>query len=335
MKILFIGDMHLKISKFDLSKRFLAWIGTTIKEVQPDLVVNLGDTFDTHAILRSEILYEFKKHVEDCPVPYIYVLGNHDRFKPNDDTYHALQSFNIDGFRVIDKPTDIEEISFIPYMHDFVNFPKETKPICIAHQTFVGADYGYYRPDVGVDADKISAEIIISGHIHKKQNFGKVYYPGAPFAHNLGDIDQEKGITIFDTATYKMEFIYSPFPRWRGIKLEISDTLPVNDLHKTIISSIDDNPNKDNWVIDITGPKAEIISYLDSKKWSDLQKKQPIRVRPTYTDNNRVEKKKISSVAISDIVCDYVDTIYTGSLEKTALKDKAVQLLNKTDKSNV
>ncbi len=60
-------------------------------------------------------------------------------------------------------------------MHDFTKFPRETQPICIAHQTFVGADYGYYRPDVGADADKCNAEIIISGHVHKKQEFGKVY----------------------------------------------------------------------------------------------------------------------------------------------------------------
>lgn len=331
-KILFIGDPHLKISRFDLSKKFLSWIKEVIKDVNPDLVVNLGDTFDTHAVLRSEILYEFKKHVEDCPVPYIYVLGNHDMFKPNDSKYHALQSFNIDSFRVIDTPIDIMDITFVPYMHDFENFPKETKPICVAHQTFIGADYGYYRPDVGVDADKISAEIIISGHIHKHQNFGKVYYPGTPFAHGLSDIDQEKGVMVFDTDTYKMDFIYSPFPKWRGLKLEVSKSQSIQDVHEVILSNIGDNVNKDNWVFDITGPRAEIISYLDSKKWSNLQKKHSVRVRPTYTDSNRVEKKKISSITISDIVCDYVDSIYAGGLDKTVLKHKAMQLLNKTDK---
>jgi len=329
MKILFIGDPHLKISKFDLSKKFLSWIGSVIKDVNPDLVVNLGDTFDTHAVIRSEILYEFKKHVEDCPVPYLYLLGNHDMFKPNDSTYHALQSFNMDAFQVIDKPTDIGNITFVPYIHDFENFPKETKPICIAHQTFVGADYGYYRPDVGVDADKISAEIIISGHVHKRQNFGKVYYPGTPYAMDLSDINQEKGIMVFDTNTYKMEFIHSPFPRWRGIKLDLGESLSIEDVHSTIQTSVD--KSKDNWVVDINGPKAEIISYLDSKKLANLQKKHSIRVRPTYTDSNRVEKKKISSLNITDIVSDYIDTIYVGSIEKSVLKDKAAQLLNKTD----
>jgi len=330
-KVLFIGDPHLKISRFNLSKEFLSWVGGVIKKVNPDFVVNLGDTFDTHAILRSELLYEFKKHVEDCPVPYIYLLGNHDMFKPNDSTYHALQSFNIDHMRVIDTPTDIGNITFVPYMHDFLNFPKTTKPICVAHQTFVGADYGYYRPDVGVDADKISAEIIISGHVHKRQNFGKVHYPGTPFSHDITDIDQEKGIMLLDTDSYKIDFIYSPFPKWCGKKFEIDESLSIDKLHKEIVSSIGSD-NKNNWIIDITGPRAEIFSYLDSKKWSNLQKKYSIRARPTYIDNNKVEKKKISSINMSDIVCEYIDSIYSGSIEKTLLKDKAVQLLDNVDK---
>jgi DNA repair exonuclease SbcCD nuclease subunit len=332
MKILFIGDPHLKISKFDLSRKFLAWIGNVIEEVNPDLVVNLGDTFDTHAVVRSEVLAEFKKHVERCPVPYLYVLGNHDMYKPNDSTYHALQAFSMEGFRVIDKPTDIGDITYVPYIHDFENFPKETKSICVAHQTFVGADYGYYRPDVGVDADKVSADVIISGHVHKRQTFGKVTYPGTPFSHDLNDIDQEKGIMVFDTETYKMEYIYSPFPGWRSMKFDMSDMQSVDDLHTNIEKTIDDI---NNWVIDVTGPKAEIVSYLDSKKWLNLQKKHHVRVRPIYTDSNRVEKKKISSVNMSDIVCEYIDNIYSGSLDKSVLKDKAAQLLNNTDESNV
>jgi DNA repair exonuclease SbcCD nuclease subunit len=332
MKILFIGDPHLKISKFDLSRKFLAWIAEVIDQVSPDLVVNLGDTFDTHAVIRSEILAEFRKHVESCPVPYIYVLGNHDMYKPSDSTYHALQAFNLDAMRVIDERTDIDDITFVPYIHDFQNFPRDTQKICIAHQTFVGADYGYYRPDVGVDADKVAAEIIISGHVHKRQSFGKVHYPGTPFSHDLNDINQEKGVMVFDTKTYKMEFIHSPFPRWRGIKLDMSDMQSVDDLHANIENTVN---NVDNWVIDVTGPKTEIVSYLDSKKWLNLQKKYSVRVRPTYTDSNRVKRKKISAVNMSDIVCEYIENIYSGTLDKTVLKDRAVQLLNNTDKNNV
>ena len=62
-RILFIGDPHLKINRFDLATKFLTWLDALIEKEKPDLVVNLGDTFDTHAVLRSEVMNIFMAHV--------------------------------------------------------------------------------------------------------------------------------------------------------------------------------------------------------------------------------------------------------------------------------
>jgi predicted MPP superfamily phosphohydrolase len=62
-KILLIGDVHLKITRFDLCKSFLNWLNLVIEQEKPDLVINLGDSFDSHAVLRSELMEEFKQHV--------------------------------------------------------------------------------------------------------------------------------------------------------------------------------------------------------------------------------------------------------------------------------
>src|SRR5665213_1935567 len=118
MKWKVIGDPHLKISKFDLSLQFLKWVGDTIEKHQPDMVINLGDTFDTHSVIRSEILSEFRKHVirvgKVCP--YFYVLGNHDFFKPTDSKYHALETFKgMHNFKVIERPTVIEDLDAVSY----------------------------------------------------------------------------------------------------------------------------------------------------------------------------------------------------------------------------
>ena len=142
-KILLIGDPHLKITKFDLSKKFLNWLGQLIVDQRPDLVVNLGDTFDTHAVLRSEVMTEFMNHVNSVLTvcPYVYLVGNHDQYKPNDSRYHALSHLKnkIPGFTIVDEVMNINDITYVPYMHNPDLFPKITKPICIAHQTFKGA----------------------------------------------------------------------------------------------------------------------------------------------------------------------------------------------------
>ena len=330
-KILFIGDPHLKISRFDLSCKFLKWVGEVVEVEQPDLVVNLGDTFDTHSVLRSEILAEFKRHIKQIGkvCPYFYVLGNHDFYKPTDSKYHALETFKeMSNFKVIDKPIHIKELglSFVPYIPNIADFPMQTEQVCIAHQTFVGADYGYYRPDVGVDADKVSADIIISGHIHKRQSFGKVIYPGTPFAQGIDDINQSKGVMLFDLETFECSFIESPLSKWKGMKFEVAQDESAISIHRQIQENITTN---DHWILEIVGPRAEIVAYLDSKEVITLREKYSVRFKPEYNDKEKQMKVKIRSSSMKDILVEYVDRVYQGSIDKETLKIKALEVLSK------
>src|ERR1700677_1511601 len=122
--ILFIGDPHLKITRFDLACSFLTWVTQVAIKLQPDWVVNLGDTFDTHAVVRSELQVEFKNHVNtimDHGVSkYFYVLGNHDFYKPTSSKYNALQVMeNLhDNFKVIQTRYDVGNVTFLPHYPD-------------------------------------------------------------------------------------------------------------------------------------------------------------------------------------------------------------------------
>lgn len=335
MKILFIGDPHLKINKLELNVRFLTWLNDLIKDKKPDLVVNLGDTFDTHAVLRSEILNEFIGHVDyvnSLTIPYVYVVGNHDMFKPNDAKYHALRPFKnkSDLFYIIDEPTDLFDISFVPYQHDLSKFPNNTKAICVAHQTFLGADYGSIVAPTGVDTATIDGcEIIISGHVHKKQllksNSGPdVLYVGSPFSQGASDVDQVKGITIFDTATYDQTFIQCPLPSWKKMSFIISPSNSIETIHNSIINNI--IGSKDNWVLEIEGPKPEVISYLSSNIYLEATKDISIKVKTIFTEK---EKRKISIEArsLDSIISDYVSKVYNGTIDKQKLLEAAKTVL--------
>jgi DNA repair exonuclease SbcCD nuclease subunit len=333
MKILFIGDPHLKINKFELAKQFLNWIESVVVEYQPDLIVNLGDTFNDHATLRSEILTEFMAHVDKVRLmcPYVYLLGNHDMWKHNDSKYHALKHLKdkIPRFHIIDEIVDFNDhLTFVPYQPDLSLFPTKTKEICIAHQTFKGSDFGSIVSQEGVDAEAVSAEIIISGHIHKRQILGKVYYPGSPFAQNINDIDQIKGVDIFCTETYKFQFIENPLPKWRGIHLLFSTTNTVDELNRTLIENHNSLGGDDFWVIEIEGPKTEIISYINSKDFCTIIKDKRVRIRPIFTDKEK-KKHTIKASSINDIISQYIDVVYSGGLDKVLLKSKALNLLDK------
>jgi DNA repair exonuclease SbcCD nuclease subunit len=338
MKILTIGDPHLKITRFDLAKRFLEWVAYVVEKHKPDVVINLGDTFDTHSVIRSEVMTEFMNHVYSIckQIPYVYVVGNHDMYKPSDSKYHALSHLvgKIDNFYVIDKVTNLFDITFVPYIHDPTLFPKETLPICICHQTFKGADYGDITTRDGVDPVSIEGtEVFISGHIHKRQRINydssngstkQVIYVGSPFSQSVSDVNQSKGLSIFDTRSLKEEFIECPLPMWRSASFEITQSFSTDDLHTFMCSSVKDS--KDHWVVDITGKKSEISKYLTSNLYKSTIQGVDVKIRANFTDREK-RQVKINSLSMEDIISQYVVKVYNGSLDKKNITEKAIEIL--------
>jgi DNA repair exonuclease SbcCD nuclease subunit len=330
VKILFIGDPHLKINNFQQSIDALRWIEKVAHQLKPDVVCNLGDTFDTHAVVRTELLKEFQSHVETITrwsgLQYWYILGNHDQYKPKDSTYHALQTFKISGFRVFDKVEHLgyADITVVPYVQEFEDFPLQTKKICITHNTFIGADYGFKREDAGVNADSVSADIIISGHIHKRQQFGKVIYPGTPYAHNANDVDETKGLLLFDSETLEQTFIESPFPKWRTIQFTVSADNGFSNLNETLKNELNDN---DKFILKVTGPKVELTAYFKSKEYLALVKGKNVLPKPIAVDKTK-QKVSIKATSMRDIMGEYVDKVYDGSIDKQLILQKIDKLLS-------
>jgi len=333
MRVLFVGDPHLKINRFDLATKFLVWLDKLIAEQKPDLVINLGDTFDTHAVLRSEVMNVFMAHVYRTigqGTPYVYLLGNHDMYKPNDAKYHAMLPYKnkIKDLYVVDEVQDLFDMTFVPYQVDGNTFPKHTLPICVAHQTFIGADYGPIRTKDGVDAKSITGqELIVSGHIHTRSICGSVLYVGSPFSQSAGDVDQVKGITVIDTTTYRTTFYESPLPNWRRLRVNVDQTLDMATVHALVQQDITDS--KDHWVLELKGPKAEIVGYLGSEEYIKAIDGVDVKVKTEYTDK---EKKKLSieSKSMDHIVSEYVAKVYNGTLSKEKLTEVAKAILSES-----
>jgi len=327
-KALIIGDGHFKATRLDLVVQFIDWLDKTILEVNPDFIVYLGDFFHQHSIIKCEIMSLFDSHIRrNAQYQKYYILGNHDQFKPNDSKYHALQTMKgvHPHFIVVDEILDVDDITMVPFIHDISKFPRKSHNIMFAHQTFIGADYGYTKADAGVDAATVPAEIIISGHVHKRQSFGNVIYPGSSYAQSVNDIDQSKGVMVFNTETYKYSYIETTLPLWRSMKFELGPDYNTKDMHADLVAKVD---SKNHWVIDIGGPKAEVVAYLDSKQFSAFKKDKHIRTRANYTDTQK-EQIKIQAVTVDDIISSYVQKVYSGMLDKQTIINKALEIKKK------
>lgn len=211
---LIVGDPHIQISNLKDSFRLLKFIEKQAKENNVSKIVFLGDLFHTHAIVRVEVQYFWINAFKTLQKQYdiIALCGNHDMIL-GESKYAGLNSLSIldeeykYNISVIDCPSIVDNIAYIPYMSNKEDFLKASAELyeqgatklLIAHQTFTGATYenGFYAED-GIEPDLVHQENIISGHIHKQQQLGKCFYPGTPKWDTMSDANEDKGIWIFE-----------------------------------------------------------------------------------------------------------------------------------------
>lgn len=313
-KIMLIGDPHIRHTHFSEGQDLLSWIERVAEEHKPDLIVNLGDTFDDHAVIRAEVLSLVNTHIRrvvEMRIPMVMVLGNHDMWKPNSSKFHALEVFkNVRGVVVADSAVECDGITYIPYLPNPLDWPNVKTNIAVTHNTFVGADYGFKCAEDGIDLDVVQDYTVISGHIHKRQTLkaGSVIYPGTPTSLTASDVDQAKGISLLDTESLSIAFIESPFPIWRSREINIGDVADLN-LNEF-----------DRWIVKLIGPRAEIKSWLDSRHAAELRKACQVSFKTEFTDSIKSSRTQISAPTVYSMAEQYIDKVYSGALDKTSLK---------------
>ena len=209
IKILRVGDPHVRVANIEESDALMSMVAEVALERKVDRIELLGDLFHTHAVLRLEVLEfwdSWLDHLSDiCEV--VVLVGNHDQSGDYNSDSHALNIFQRlkkKNLKIVHNPFSIGPIGYVSYMHDPAKFVEVSNRlvqagarIIVCHQTFNGSKFesGMYAPD-GIDPDLILADLIISGHIHAQQRFGKVIYPGTARWDSSADANQPKGLWV-------------------------------------------------------------------------------------------------------------------------------------------
>lgn len=106
---------------------------------------------------------------------------------------------------------------------------------------------------------------------------------------------------------------------WKGIKYELSPSFSTEDMHEDLVHTLNDT---DHWVIEITGPKAEVIGYLGSKKGKSITIGRDVKIKTVFTDKEK-RQVRIEALSLSHIISEYIDKVYSGSIDKETLKSTA------------
>jgi len=309
MKILAVGDPHIKINNLDQGQLLMDYVLKVAIDRGIETVLFMGDLLHNHAVKRVEVedfwvrcFNSFNDHSIHCDV----IVGNHDCVGSKEKEHlNSLNIFNyLPNVTVYNEIVDVEKNGIVytiaPYYSDLDKFVVDTSKtqgkVLFAHQTFTGVQYsnGFYAKD-GIDPILIKHDQIISGHIHKAQKIGdKTSYIGTPKWDDMSDANQDKGIWILtfgeNNLIVNQEFlstmtILTPI---RKIVIKEGDKLP----------KLEENANN---YVELCG-HTKWITKMKNK----FKSKAHIRAIPT---DRKSAIKKVNNLQLLDFFDDSFTTI--------------------------
>src|SRR4030042_2410948 len=220
MKIAITADLHLK-SKEKSPERWNALSDIVDKMISEDIktLIIAGDLFNQESQNYSDFDQFCKnKKIIDNQVKFYIIPGNHDpSIKQQHFTSTNINIFNKPEIIELGEPPTV--FLFIPYqparsMGEVIAEYKESLPskswTLIGHGDYVAGlrdsnpyEPGIYMPLARNDVQYYNPAGVILGHIHKKINLGKVYYPGSPCGLDINETGK-RGFLILNTGTLEV-----------------------------------------------------------------------------------------------------------------------------------
>jgi len=238
MKILFIGDPHIKTDNHIDIDILLSELEKICQSITFDLIIVGGDIMHYHERIFTQALNKTLHFIKTLSkyAPIDILVGNHDMINNQQflTSNHWLNVFSEKNISVIDKPIKKQIDKFIfmlcPYVFpgrfiealETVDKNWQECNVIFAHQEFKGCKMGSI---ISVEGDEWKQEYpqIISGHIHDNQIINNIYYPGTPLQHSFGD--SEKRIVCYIDENNKIINLDLNVPKKKIVKATLS-TLP-------------------------------------------------------------------------------------------------------------
>ena len=196
-----ISDIHLGNFR---GSNYLTLIADKIEELQPDVIFNTGDMFDSRAHFNdsTNILTPFLR----LKAPQYFVYGNHDVYVGVDEVIKRMKEVNvivlqneiknfgelqIVGLNNMLKDKNTYDVHATPGAENIESIMTklpidENRPTIILH----------HRPDGVEYMETKKADLLLSGHTHAGQIFPINFIAGLMFKYNRG-FYQFKDLSIY------------------------------------------------------------------------------------------------------------------------------------------
>lgn len=228
-----IGDPHIVHKSLDTA--------TKLFQIVEDLgrpCLWTGDILDNKEIIRGKCLNLFFEYLKNSKLNHIIIVGNHDYFNLDCEDHSLRTIGSLPNVIVVDKPTELYGITFIPYVHNIdhlreaLNVLKDPNRVLFAHLDVMAFDYGNGQlSDKGLTLDDLKGfKRVISGHYHKFQQNSNLTYIGSPFTHSWGESDQTKYIGQYTVSKDELLFMETKLPKHVTFPLNLNKLPSDQDL---------------------------------------------------------------------------------------------------------
>lgn len=322
MKILRVGDPHVKVTNIDESDALMNFVNDMALQHRPDRIELLGDLFHNHAVIRLEVLEFWKQWLDTLSEAQelVVLVGNHDQsgdYNSHDNALSIFQKLRKKNLVIVEYPQVRGVFGYLPYIHDKQKFIEATDALVeqgaktiVCHATFDGSkfDNGMYAPD-GVDPTRIASKLIISGHIHALQRYKtiagqEVIYPGTARWDSLSDANQTKGIWLFEHDA--------------DGKIVSEQMIDTSHICQPIISLVWKEGEEAPTVKENSRTTIELVG---SSEWISKQKtklKGKVGIKSKITD-----KKNSENRSAGGSLHEFMDKLFVTSMNKESLLTKA------------
>ena len=346
-----IADVHFGLkSSNDNSIKYLEWMdnitgyfnnffiplinGYIAKTYKPLIIVD-GDFFDNRKNLRVDVLNSAVDIVESISkiCPMVFCVGNHDTYYTDNNRVNSLRVFaNIPNVYIIEDRAKIQlcgkSYEIVSWMEnaadESVVVKNSTADYLILHTDINGLKYpSNVKIDGGVEPKGFKGTHIYAGHIHKRQDKGKVTYVGSPYEIDKSDAGNVKGVYVhrydmLDDGTYDVmeEFVentYSP-------KFKVFD---ITEIQKMKDDGLDIKETLNNNYVSIRYNDCDAPKYKDLMNYIESMGKGMEFCEIRNSDVIEEESKEtLKSLSIDDAVYECINRLDISEEDKSFLKKK-------------
>lgn len=322
-RIFMLADIHLGISANSIewldnmrSYFYDFFIPLLKKEANNgDALFILGDLFDNRQSIDILVMNTAQDIISDLSkILEVHIMcGNHDMYKKIDNNTNSIRNFAyFSNVKVYTNPTKLicgnKTLLMFPYSENY----NEDLRFILNNE----CDYLFTHADIhgmkldngqlvkkGLRLSESNISRVFSGHIHKRQENNKIIYIGSPYHTSYADINDVKGVYLFDILENSYTFFENDFsPKY--INLNLHDILDTN------ISDVKDMIHNNYVYLHIREDllhKFNISIFVDLLKESAYKKIQATSYKQQDTAKNVIVLTDANDISIMSVMNQYIE----------------------------